>query len=66
MSDPSWQVDFAIGLVDSVLHLPNGKIGFCENFLKEILIHVRDLMFFGVSEDDLQVHIILLSKPVEW
>ena len=32
VSDSPWQVDFAIGLVNFVLNLPNGQVKFFEEF----------------------------------
>lgn len=36
MSDSLGPVDFAIGLVDSVLHLPHGQVKFLGRIFKEI------------------------------
>ena len=55
MSNSPGLVDFAVRLVDFILHLPNGQVKFWVNFWEEIyLIHCTNKNFFQASENDFQ------------
>jgi len=47
-------VDFAVNLVDSVLHLTNGQVKFLGKICEEIQIteKLQDMKFCGDSEND--------------
>ena len=51
VSDSPGQVDFAIGLVNSVLYLPDGQVKFFEEFKlqKNCEINLLIKTFFGAS-----------------
>ena len=52
MSDSQWLVDFAIGLVNSVLNLPNRQVKFFEEFKlqKNCEINLLIKIFLGLVE----------------
>ena len=52
MSDSLWLVDFAMGLVNSVINLPDGQVNFFEKFKlqKNCEINLLIKMFWGLVE----------------
>ena len=67
MSDSLWLVDFAIGLVNSVINLPDGQVSFFEEFKlqKNCEINLLIKMFFGLVEMIFGLVNVSFSLP-EW
>ena len=67
MSDSPRLVDFAIGLVNSVINLPNGQVKFFEEFKlqKNCEINLLIKTFLGLVEMMFGLEYVCFSLP-EW
>jgi len=65
VSDSLWLVDFAIGLENSVLNLPNRQVKFFEEFNYRIPVNLLIKMLFGLVEMMFGLVNVSFSLP-EW